>query len=424
MTPADEKLLEDLNERAAHHRIPGGQLGWLRGGQKMQWSYGIRDADRNESVDPTTTFPLGSLSKPWVAAMAMILATDEGLHLDDPLEEFFPGTVFSLRQLLSHNAGFPTHLEGPGSTPTEWARFAVRPENLAEPGRWSAYSSAGIVTAAALVEHLSGMPWFDATREFLAEPLGIDLGLARDRSDSARGHLARSDGGWACVEPITHPSVEDAAGGLALSAEGMIAFIEAGLGGVGPFSLPDEQREALITDQVRTMEQPEDVGRRWSAWSLQVVGKPDAGQLILDCFLDGIVANLRCVPHTGDVLTMLTNGDRGDRLWRDTHDLLGGTEADQAAGVVEEPALPIVEAPEEALGVFADGADAVEVARDGNETHLQLDGFTLARMDWHERGRFTLMHPSRGSLGRGGYVRMSDGEEVLFLAGRVARRGK
>ncbi|MEX3510879.1 serine hydrolase domain-containing protein [Kocuria carniphila] len=424
MTSTDESMLDDLDKQAAHHRIPGGQVGWLRNGQKLQWSYGIRDVDSGDSVGSTTPFPIGSLSKPWVAAMAMILANDEGLHPDDPLDEFFPGTAFSLRQLLSHNAGFPTHLQGPGSTPSEWARFAVRPEVLAKPGRWSAYSSAGIVTAAALVEHLSGMSWFEATREFLAEPLGINLGLARDRSDSARGHLARSDGGWACVEPVTHPAVEDAAGGLALSAAGMIAFIEAGLAGAGPFSLPDEQREALVTDQVCTVEQPEDVGRRWSAWSLQVVGEPDSGQLILDCFLDGIVANLRCVPHTGEVLTMFTNGDQGDKLWRDTHDLLGGKEADQATGVVGEPALPIVAVPEEALGVFADGTDVVEVARDGGETHLQLDGFTLARMDWHENGRFTLMHPSRGSLGRGGYLRMSDGEEVLFLAGRVARRGK
>lgn len=424
MVATHDSVMEELSQGALLHRIPGGQVAWRRDTDDLLWNYGVRDARDGKPVDSTTPFPVGSLTKPWVAAMATILATDEGIDLDETLDEFFPGTAFSLRHLLSHRAGFPTHLEGPGTTPSEWARFAVRPGVLAEPGRWSAYSSAGIVAAAALIEQLSGMSWFSATREFLAEPLGINIHLARDMKEGVSGHLARNDGGWATIEPITHPLVEDAAGGLALSASGMAAFIAAGLTGTGPFALPDEQRWALVNSHVPVESSVLDPGRRWSAWSLQVVGEQQGGQLILDCFLDGIVANLRCVPHTGEVLTMLTNGDRGDRLWSESKDLLGGEEADRLTGVTEESELPNIDAPASALGSYVDGSELVEIVSDGPNSYVRVEGFTLARMDWHEGGQFTLVHPSRGSLGRGSYHRTDDGEEILFLAGRIARRSE
>ncbi len=422
MTVLDDSVKTALAKCGPGLLIPGAQVSWLRAGEHLQWSYGTRDVQTGAAVDDATPFPIGSLTKPWVAAMAMILATDEGINLDDSLVEFFPGTAFSLRQLLSHTAGFPTRLEGPDGTPSEWAQVAVRPDALGRPGRWSSYSSAGIVTAAALVEQLSGLPWFESIRRFLAEPLGIDIYLARAKKHGAGGHHPRLGGGWTPVDAVVHPNVEDAAGGLAVSASGLIAFMEAGMSGTFPFDLPEEHRRALVTDQVSMQGLECSEANRWSAWSLQVRGDRNGGQLVLDCFLDGVVANLRCIPQTGEALTMLTNGDRGDRLWREMREVFDSAEVDEFTGVVVAPSLACIDPPRDALGEYFDGPDAMHIDLVEGVTVLRVNGFILARLDWHQGARFSLVHESRGVLGQGSFVRLADGEELLHLAGRVARR--
>lgn len=421
MVLLDDAVRSILSERSAHLHAPGGQIAHLVRGAQREWSYGRRDVNAVGLVDAETKFPIGSLTKPWIAALAMILAADEDIGLDHALREFFPGTSFSLRQLLSHTAGFPTRLIGPDTSPSDWARIAVRADALAAPGRWSSYSSAGIVAAAALIEQLAGIPWFEAARRFLADPLGVDIDLARSVSHGAVGHLARTDGTWAAVDAIAHPRVEDAAGGLAVSASGLCTFISAVINGTFPFNLPEEYRGALLTDQVRAQGLTRDIGR-WSSLSLQVRGERNGGQLVLDCFLDGVVANMRCVPATGEVLILLTNGDRGHLLWRDLRDVLGGVEADKFTGVPIDSGAPHADAPAHVLGRYFDGPDTVDIDVVGEDTVLRVNGYALARLIWHDDAQFTLKHVTRGVLGRGSYVCLGEGEEVLHLVGRVARR--
>ena len=134
---------------------------------------GVADAESGRPLRATDRFRAGSNTKTFVATVALQLAAEGRLSLDDTVERWLPGMLsygeqVNLRQLLNMTGGVPeytTELEPRmvasrdvrtrSYTPAELvARVADKPDF--EPGSAWNYSTTGYVLAGMIVERASG----------------------------------------------------------------------------------------------------------------------------------------------------------------------------------------------------------------------------------------------------------------------------
>jgi CubicO group peptidase (beta-lactamase class C family) len=219
----------------------------------------------------------GSMTKPVVAACAMTLVEDCTLRLDDPVDEFLPEladmTVLAdpdgplddtvpaerpvtLRDLLTFTLGTGIVVAEPGTIPIadalnalqgdepgppdEWIRRLGTLPLVRQPGERWMYHTAADVTGV-LIARATGMPFEDALRERICEPLGMKdtafsvagenisrLATAYQRDD-ATGEIVVEDGPdgyWS-----RPPAFESGGGGLVSTAADYLAFASALLAG-------------------------------------------------------------------------------------------------------------------------------------------------------------------------------------------------
>jgi len=105
-----------LNERLKFYNTPGVSIAVINDG-KLEWArgFGIRNNISNDSVDASTMFMAGSVSKPIFALAVMRLKEKGIIDLDKDVNEYLKSwkvppvnewqPKISLRQLLSHTAG-------------------------------------------------------------------------------------------------------------------------------------------------------------------------------------------------------------------------------------------------------------------------------------------------------------------------------
>src|SRR5437773_1163624 len=147
-------------------------IGVSSGGDGYERAYG---------VPPETTFRIASITKPLVAACAMRLVEERRLSLGEPLADLrLPWEGITLRHLLSHQAGLAHDWSKPLADYGE-GDDALR--RLAEdeavggpvgPGRLFAYSNPGYWLTGALIERAAEMPFEEALRELVFEPLRME----------------------------------------------------------------------------------------------------------------------------------------------------------------------------------------------------------------------------------------------------------
>jgi len=159
---------------------------------------GLADVDAGVPCRSGTRFQLCSVSKQFAAAAVMLLVESGQLDLREPIDRWLPEGPRQWRQvtlhhLLSHTAGIPHWLEGPGLDPAEPVRISERLEIIqatplrTEPGAQWHYSSPGFVLAGFIVEQASGQPY----PQFLAERILSPLQLTRTTAGGAPGAAAR-----------------------------------------------------------------------------------------------------------------------------------------------------------------------------------------------------------------------------------------
>lgn len=158
-----------------------------RGTDTFQRAFG---GARNEEA----MFLLGSITKPFTAVAAMVLADRGELKLADHavkyLPEFSEGArkEITIGQLLTHTSGLPDQLEDNNALRarhaplSEFVRGAVRTPLLFAPGTRYHYQSMGILLAAEIVERVAkiSLPAFLEREVFT--PLGMTrtvLGIGR-----------------------------------------------------------------------------------------------------------------------------------------------------------------------------------------------------------------------------------------------------
>jgi CubicO group peptidase (beta-lactamase class C family) len=151
---------------------------------------GFGEANRETSAPatPDAMYYLASVTKPMTATAVMILAKRGVLDLDRPVNDYLGGDVVwsprgdeagaTLRRLLSHSAGLPTH----------WTFFypeeiALRPDPeesirrygvlVSPPGERYRYANLGYGIAQQVIARVSGSPYAAFMRDEVFAPLGM-----------------------------------------------------------------------------------------------------------------------------------------------------------------------------------------------------------------------------------------------------------
>lgn len=135
-----------------------------------------------------TSFHLGSNTKAMTATLAAV-AVERGLI--EWTSEAAPG--LTLERLLAHTAGVrplteDEELAGLPSSRSEVARMLAAEPPLFDPGTDTAYSNGGYAIATTMLEDSAGASWETLLQDWLATPLGIELGVGWPELD---GHYER-----------------------------------------------------------------------------------------------------------------------------------------------------------------------------------------------------------------------------------------
>ena len=190
-----DRLAAFFKDRSAAHGIVGASLRVVGPeGPLRHVSFGLKDRATGAKTDEATIYHWASITKT-MTGIAILQLRDRGrLSLDDSIlnyvpelegvhNPFGPMSAITIRQILSHTAGFragtwpfggdkPWHpLE-----PTEWSQLvAMMPytEVEFEPGSKYSYSNPGLVYLGRVVEKVSGEPWESYIDKNILRPLGM-----------------------------------------------------------------------------------------------------------------------------------------------------------------------------------------------------------------------------------------------------------
>lgn len=174
----DVKAVDEwVASRVADDRIPGASLAVMRDGQLV--------LVKGYGVAPETPFGIGSVTKQFTCAAALLLAEDGKLRLDRKVAADYPSLTragdITLMDLFQHVSGYPDYYPLDfvdrrmlhDIAPDELiARYATGPLDF-EPGtRWS-YSNTGYIIAGRMVERAAGMPIGKLFEDHLFRPAGM-----------------------------------------------------------------------------------------------------------------------------------------------------------------------------------------------------------------------------------------------------------
>ena len=181
---------------AAEHHLIGVSVGVMVDGQViLARGYGVRSLESGDPVTPQTMLRIGSVSKQFTCAAALLLAQAKRLSLSDPVARYFPRLTrareITLRELGGHLSGYLDYypldfVDRPMSQPRPVdsiiAGFAGLPLDF-EPGTQYSYSNTGFLILGRVIEKVSGMPY----DRFLERRVLLPLGLQHTRFDPFPG---------------------------------------------------------------------------------------------------------------------------------------------------------------------------------------------------------------------------------------------
>lgn len=289
---------------------PKGYLGGVtliaRDGKIVDWrAYGFRDLARKSPMGKDAIFRIYSMSKT-VTSVAVLMLVEEGkITLDDPIVRYLPafaevqvlsgGTIdapqlrpaakpITIRELLTHTAGFPAGVKGDETAvamqeradphgATDLRGFAERLSHAplaADPGTRFGYDGAAVEVLARLVEVRSGESFDVFLHKRIFDPLRMaDTGFSvpaakRDRiADLTRmgddGRLKLDDGVSAQHPGEKLNAYDSGAGGLYSTAADYARFCQMLLNGGeldGASILGRKTVELMMTNQLTMLDPP------------------------------------------------------------------------------------------------------------------------------------------------------------------------
>jgi D-alanyl-D-alanine carboxypeptidase len=221
-----------------------------------------------QAMAPGARFRVGSVTKTFIATVALMQEQLGHLSLDDAVGRWLPRAVpgadrITLRMLLNHTSGLYNYTDDPGFlaryhrdptlgwAPRQLVAIAVAHRPLFPPGRRWSYSNTNYIVAGMLIEKATGQNIHRMVRERIIDPLHLagTTFPAHDRGIDgfyAHGYLAPSatDPDYADVTRAA-PSLAWTAGAVISTVDDLRGFYRALLG--GRLLRPRQLREMLTT---------------------------------------------------------------------------------------------------------------------------------------------------------------------------------
>lgn len=248
-----------VDDNMDSHHVPGVVFVMVAGGEIVAaGTHGLADVATGREMSLDTPLRVGSISKPVTAALSLLAAERGAVDLDVPVDRYLDvdlsdhyGPASSIRQILTHRAGYPDvfvgthHLDPDAATSLEdWVEEA--PPRALQPDVVASYSSAGFNLVGAALEKTSGMTFDDLATDLLFEPAGMH-GASFSTvvpDDVAVGY--EWNGEAFVPRPVDSPDLIPGAG-LVATGRDMAGFMIAILDDRGP--LPEPVRVSLLDRQ-------------------------------------------------------------------------------------------------------------------------------------------------------------------------------
>lgn len=255
------------------------------------WSGASGDAWHGVAATPRTVFDVGSITKPYTAALVLYLASEGKLRLEDSVVRWlpdFPAPGVTIRHLLQHTSGIPDYASNPAFIPAIRARMAgpwSPEENLPFAGStrtppdsaWR-YSNTNYVLLGIIAGKAGGGMYSQLLRRFVLDPLSLreTFVAGEDSISAARAHAfvdftgdGKADDLSAVVPDPATTRGAGGAGAIVATAQDVARFARAYF--TGTFL-----GEAMHREVVRWR----DRGDGWR-YGLGVIGNPRGPDLLL-----------------------------------------------------------------------------------------------------------------------------------------------
>lgn len=190
----DEK--KSLFEKMAEYNIPGLSMAVINN-YEVEWAkgFGLKNIHNQDPITTDTIFQAASITKVFMAIMALRLVEKNLLELDEPVNnklnnwkipdnDFTKEKDITLKHLLTHTSGINPPFRGfgreEGSAPTVLQTLKGETpakndpvEVLFEPGARHQYSNFGFIIIEKLLQDVTGKKLNDIANEILFKPLGM-----------------------------------------------------------------------------------------------------------------------------------------------------------------------------------------------------------------------------------------------------------
>jgi len=205
--------------------------------------YGFANVEQKRPVDGRTLFREASISKLFTSLAVLQLVEQGKLDLDADANRYLDfeippafGKPVTLRQLLTHRAGFEERLRDLGhahAPPMPLAEFARShlPRRSFEPERMPSYSNYGLALAGYIVERTAGVPFERYVAERIFAPLGMERATFAQPLPVELAPLMSEGYLVASQQPGPFEVINDVpAGALSASGDAMARFLAMLLG--------------------------------------------------------------------------------------------------------------------------------------------------------------------------------------------------
>jgi len=164
-----------LDDRAASHGFSGVVAVGCHGQIVYSGAYGKANRATGEANTIGTAFNLGSMNKMWTAIAVAELVERGKIDVNAPVGKYLPDLTNAtirdqvlVRHLLTHTSGLGSYfMRGflrdrvATKTAAEYLPFFIEDAPAFTPGERMQYSNAGFALLGAIVERVSGVPYFD-----------------------------------------------------------------------------------------------------------------------------------------------------------------------------------------------------------------------------------------------------------------------
>ena len=285
-------------------------------------NYGKRSLETGEPVKPSTAFAVGSVTKQFTVAAALLLVEEGKLSLSDPVSKWYPAATrasdITISDIFHHVSGYTdfypldyvTRPMQKGIAGDQIvAEYAGKPLDFEPGSRWS-YSNTGFTMLGRIIERITGKPLGQVFKERIFTPLGMTHSYFEP--DPRGKNVAQGYSSFA-LGPLTLASPEGrgwtgGAGGIYSTAEDLAKWDIAIMNGK---VLKPESWQVVITPRLLTN------GANSGYGGGQSIGAR-RGWMILSHggAVSGFLSNNLLIPGTHSAFITLASSERGPVIGR------------------------------------------------------------------------------------------------------------